>query len=99
MNKAQLVGQVQKQLGGTTSWNAAERALNAVLKAIEAGLQTSERVELTGWGTFRVSYRDAWRAVDPRTGEPVQAPPYKTVRFSAGKYLKAAVPPRKRARR
>jgi DNA-binding protein HU-beta len=91
MNKAQLVDIVQKELGKNISKAAAERALNAVLGAIERGLKTGDQVQLVGFGTFRVSRRAARMGRNPKTGEQIQIKASKTVRFSAGQGLKQSL--------
>ena len=55
MNKAQLVDVVQKELGKEISKAAAERALNAVLGAIERGLKTGEQIQIKASKTVRFS--------------------------------------------
>lgn len=91
MNKAQLVDIVQKQLGKEISKATAERALNAVLGAIERGLKSQTQVQLVGFGTFRVSKRAARLGRNPKTGEQIQIKASKTVRFSAGQGLKKSL--------
>ena len=88
MNKAELIDIVQRELGKEISKAAAERALNAVLAAIERGLKTGSTVQLVGFGTFRVSKRSARMGRNPKTGEKIQIRASKTVRFSAGQGLK-----------
>ena len=91
MNKAQLVGLVQKELGGDTSKAAAERSLDAVLIAIRRGVKLGSPVQLVGFGTFRVSKRAARLGRNPKTGEQIQIKASKTVRFSAGQGLKESL--------
>jgi DNA-binding protein HU-beta len=91
MNKAQLVDIVQRELGKDVSKAAAERALNAVLGAIERGLKTGDQVQLVGFGTFRVRKRAARLGRNPKTGEQIQIKASKTVRFSAGQGLKESM--------
>jgi DNA-binding protein HU-beta len=50
MNKAQLIEQVQKALGGETSKRAAGDALEAVLNSIAKGVKKGP-VQLIGFGT------------------------------------------------
>ena len=91
MNKAQLVSAIQKQLGRETSKAAAERALDAVLVGIKRGVKTASTVQLVGFGTFRMAKRKARTGRNPKTGEPIQIPASKTVRFSAGSGLKQSL--------
>ncbi len=90
MNKAELVDEVQKQLGGATSKAAAERATEAVLAAVKRGLRRDKEVALVGFGTFAVAARRARRGFNPHTKQPMKIPAMKTVRFKAGAELRAS---------
>jgi len=70
---------------------AAERALNAVLGAIEKGLKKTGKVNLVGFGSFTVRPVKARMGRNPRTGEPIKIKASKTVRFSCGRTLKDLV--------
>ena len=88
MNKAELVEAVQKQLGGSTSKAAAERAIDAVLAAVKGGLRSDKEVQLIGFGTFALAGRRARRGYNPHTRQPMKIPAMKTVRFRAGADLR-----------
>ena len=68
MNKAELVAQVQKNLGGDTSKAAAEAAVAAVLDSIKKGVKKDRNVQIIGFGTFSVVNRAARDGVNPQTG-------------------------------
>ncbi|MEY5027069.1 MAG: DNA-binding protein HU-beta [Verrucomicrobiota bacterium] len=91
MNKAELVSVIQKQLGDETSKAAAERALDAVIDAIKAGLKKNHAVQLIGFGSFKVVSRKARTGVNPKTKEKIKIKASKSVRFTPGKDLKAKV--------
>lgn len=88
MNKAELVAEVQKQLGNETSKAAAERAVEATLDAIAAGIKKDKSVQVIGFGTFAVVNRAARKGVNPKTGKPIQIKASKNVKFKAGAALK-----------
>jgi len=88
MKKPDLVEKV-KDLAGLESKAAAERAVNAVLEAIEAGLQKDGEVQLIGFGTFRVKDRPAREGRNVKTGEKIKIKASKTVAFKVGAALKA----------
>jgi len=88
MKKTDLVEKV-KELAGLESKAAAERALNAVLDGIEAGLQKDGEVQLIGFGTFRVKDRPAREGRNPLTGEKMKIKASRTVAFKVGAALKA----------
>ncbi len=91
MNKAQLVELVQRELGTEMSKAGAERALDAVLAAIQEGVKSGGPVQLVGFGTFRLAKRAARMGRNPKTGEQIPIRASKTVRFSAGELLKRSL--------
>ena len=66
-------------------------AVDAVFEAIEPTLKSGQEVRLMGFGSFTISDRKAGKGRDPRTGEEIDIPSSKSVRFRAGKSLKEAV--------
>lgn len=91
MSKAELVSQVQKSLGKEVSAAQAERAVNAVIDGIKAGVKKSKSVQLIGFGTFKVTARKARTGVNPKTGEKIKIKASKTVKFVAGKAFKGGL--------
>ena len=91
MNKVELIAAVQKSLGSSTSKADAERAVNAVVDGIKAGVKKSKTVQLIGFGTFKVASRKARTGVNPKTGQKIKIKASKTVKFVAGKAFKAIV--------
>jgi nucleoid DNA-binding protein len=83
MNKAELISEIQKELGGQTSKAEAERSLNAVLKSLKVGLKKSKKnvVQLIRFGTFRVVTRKARNGINPQTGKTIKIAASKTIRF------------------
>lgn len=90
MNKAELILEVQKQLGKECSKAEAERAINATLESIKKGVKKDKSVQLIGFGTFMSKKRAARNGVNPRTGEKIKIKASKTVTFKAGAALKAS---------
>jgi len=88
MNRAQLIERVQKELGKDTSKAAAERALNAVITGIKAGVKKDKAVQLIGFGTFTVKSRKARTGINPKTGEKIKIKASKTVGFKPGSDFK-----------
>lgn len=87
MNKAQLVEAVAKSLGASRA--DADRAVSAVIDGIKSGVRKDKSVQLVGFGTFRVTERAARMGVNPKTGQKIKIKKSKTVKFAAGKELKA----------
>jgi DNA-binding protein HU-beta len=89
MNKKELVAEVQKMLGATTSKAAAEKAVNAVLDGIKKGLKKDKKgVQLVGFGTFKSAKRAARKGINPQTKAPIKIAASKTIKFKPGAELK-----------
>ncbi|MEY4939611.1 MAG: hypothetical protein RIQ93_1346 [Verrucomicrobiota bacterium] len=88
MNKADLIIEVQKLLANGGSRAAAERATDAVLKAMRRGLRRDKQVSLVGFGTFLVGKRQARNGFNPHTKQPMKIRAMRTVRFKPGLELR-----------
>jgi len=89
-NKQDLIATIQgNKDAGLDTKAAAERAVNAVIDAIEEGLKKDGLVQLIGFGTFQVKERSARKGRNPKTGEEIKIKATKTVSFKAGAALKA----------
>ncbi|MFP6868401.1 MAG: HU family DNA-binding protein [Nitrospinota bacterium] len=89
MTKAELVEKVSSKINLTK--NDTERVVNIVFGSIISALASGEKVELRGFGSFRVRLRDSRDGRNPRTGATVQVPPKKVPFFKAGKELREMV--------
>jgi DNA-binding protein HU-beta len=89
MNKPDLISGVAEKAGLTKK--DSEAAVNAVLEVISGALQSGDKVQLVGFGSFEVKNRAERAGKNPRTGEPVQIPATKVPAFKAGKALKELV--------
>lgn len=89
MNKQELIAAVlaNKEAGIETK-AAAERAVNAVIDGITAGVKKDGSVQLIGFGTFAVKSRSARKGRNPQTGAEIKIKASKTVGFKAGAALK-----------
>ncbi len=89
MNKAELIAHMQKsKTAGFETKAAAERAVEAVLEGIAAGLKKDKSVQLVGFGTFQIRQRKAREGRNPKTGEKIKIKASRTVGFKVGKKLK-----------
>jgi DNA-binding protein HU-beta len=90
MNKAELIEAVaaNKEAGCETKASA-ERAVNAVIDGIKAGVKKHGKVQLVGFGSFNVRTRKARAGRNPQTGETIKIKESKTVSFTPGQGFKA----------
>ena len=65
--------------------------MEALLDKITDVLKSGDKVQLTPFGQFRIRDRAARIARNPQTGEPVNVPAKRVLKFTAGRTLKEAV--------
>ena len=64
-----------------------EKVLDQFVKISQEALKDGKKVSLTGLGSFSVKERKGRIARNPKTGEKVEVPPKKVVKFKPGKDL------------
>jgi DNA-binding protein HU-beta len=89
MNKAEFTAAVAEE-SEQTKVDAA-KAVDAVIKVIEAALKKGDSVSIVGFGTFTVRKRAARTGRNPRTGATIKIKASKVPAFKAGKALKDAL--------
>lgn len=67
----------------------AEQAVETVFESIKSALGRGRRIELRRFGVFNVKPRKTGIGRNPRTGQEVNIPPGKAVRFKPGKELQS----------
>jgi DNA-binding protein HU-beta len=83
--KLDIVNEVVNRTGITKT--RAEVAVDTVFNAMRKALAAGDRIELRGFGVFNVKPRKTGIGRNPRTGDVVNIPPGKAVRFKPGKEL------------
>ena len=91
MTKADLVDHVAAAVQGPK--HQTEAVITQFLEAIMEALQTGQRVDLRGFGSFQLRHRQARTGRNPRTGDTVQIPAKQVPAFSAGKAFQERVHP------
>jgi len=86
MNKSELIEQVAEK--ADLSKKDSEKAVGAVVEAIEESLARGEKVQLVGFGTFETRTRQAREGRNPATGEKIKIKASKVPAFKPGKALK-----------
>ena len=85
MNKAELVAAIAAEAG--LSKTAAQKALEAGVKAAIDALKKGDNVQLIGFGTLSVAARAARTGVNPANGKKIAIPAKKVVKFKASKAI------------
>lgn len=89
MNKTELVAKVAEV--AELSKKDATSAVDAVFSTITESLQSGDKVQLVGFGTFEVRERSARKGRNPQTGAEIDIAASKVPAFKPGKALKDAV--------
>jgi integration host factor subunit beta len=89
MTKAELVDEVAHVVQLTKK--QAETIVNIVFDSIVESLRTGQKIELRGFGSFRLRSRKARTGRNPKTGEKVEVPSKKIPYFKPGKELKELI--------
>jgi DNA-binding protein HU-beta len=85
MNKKDLISEVAKVVG---TKKEAQAAVSCVFSSISKSLKKNNAVTVAGFGTFKVSKRNARMGRNPRTGEAIKIKASKAPKFVASKALK-----------
>lgn len=89
MNKQDLIKDIAER--GEFTKADAEAALKAVQGAIAAVLVNGDKITLPGFGTFKVVETAARTGRNPQTGEPVEIPAKRKIKFNPTQALKDLV--------
>lgn len=86
MTKAELVEEVAKSTQLTKKH--AEIIVNTVFESIVDSLKAGEKIELRGFGSFRIRHRGPRTGRNPKTGAKVDVPAKRIPYFKPGKDLR-----------
>ncbi len=90
MTKSVLIEKVAEKVEGLTR-NQTEIVVDTVFESIKKALITGEKIEIRGFGNFRLKTRNPRKARNPKTGESVDVPGKKVLYFKVGKALKESL--------
>ena len=68
-----------------------EDAVKDTLEHMASTLETGDRIEIRGFGSFSLHYREPRVGRNPKTGEPLNIPASQNVQFKSGKHLKETI--------
>ena len=90
MNKSELIKFMVKNKCCETKVEAVN-VVKAFQCAVEMAMKKGQEINLTGFGSFKISKRKARNGRNPKTGERMKIKASKVIGFKAGKKLKDAV--------
>jgi nucleoid DNA-binding protein len=89
MTKADIVARIAQTTGMTKADTS--DVLDALLEAISAALGRGEKIEMRGFGIFKVEKRKPRVARNPKTGQEIRIPARAVPVFKPSDHLKARV--------
>jgi len=90
MTKSVLIERIAEKVEDLSK-KQVEVIVETVFDSIKEALAKGGKVEIRGFGNFRLRNRNARKARNPKTGESVNVPPKKVPFFKVGKELREMV--------
>jgi len=86
MNKSELINALSEETN--FSKKDISKVLASFTRIIEKSLKKGDKVSITGFGTYWLSYRPARIGINPATKARINLPAVNVPRFKPGKHLK-----------
>jgi integration host factor subunit beta len=86
MNKTDLIERISRE--SDFPLKKAEKLVTLVFREMSEALAKGERVEIRGFGSFKIKYYDGYTGVNPKTLETVEVKPKNLPFFKCGLELK-----------
>jgi integration host factor subunit beta len=90
MTKSALIEKVSEKVEGLTL-KQTEIVVETVFENMKEALSKGEKIEIRGFGNFRLKERKPRTARNPKTGETVEVPQKMALHFKMGKALREAL--------
>lgn len=91
MTKSGLIERVAQRCRARLPADELEEAVNSIVEQMSAALARGDRIEIRGFGSFRLHYRPPRMGRNPATGETVELGGRHFPRFKPGKRLRERV--------
>lgn len=89
MTKSELIELLAKRTD--LSKKRAEEAVNCIFEAMAASLETGDRIEIRGFGSFSLKQHRPYMGRNPKTGDDVPVDAKQSIHFKVGKELRDLV--------
>ncbi|KPK36537.1 MAG: integration host factor subunit beta [Nitrospira bacterium SG8_35_1] len=90
MTKSVLIEKIAEKVEGLSK-KQTEVVIETIFDSVKDALAKGGKVEIRGFGNFKLRSRNARKARNPKTGEGVDVPPKKVPYFKVGKELREMV--------
>ncbi len=90
MTKSVMIEKIAEKVEGLSK-KQTEVVVETLFESIKEALAKGGKVEIRGFGNFKLRSRNARKARNPKTGDAVEVPPKKVPYFKVGKELREMV--------
>ncbi|CAA6825980.1 MAG: Integration host factor beta subunit [uncultured Thiotrichaceae bacterium] len=90
MTKSEIIDLLSRKQSHLSSKDV-EWAVKIILDRMTNALSTGDRIEVRGFGSFSLHYREGRKGRNPKTGESVDLSPKHVPHFKPGKELRERV--------
>jgi len=90
MTRSELVDRLHSS-APTLTHDDVKSVVDVILEAVTRSLVADSRVEIRGFGSFSLNYRQPRVGRNPKSGEKVQVPGKYVTHFKAGKEMREGV--------
>ena len=97
MTKTELIDALSNEAGLTRS--KGKEIVKVFFDEISNTLTNNDRVEIRGFGSFKVKHYDGYTGKNPKTGESIKVKPKKLPFFKCGKELKETLDTYRKSKR
>ena len=97
MNKSDLIEALSKDTG--LPKGKAEEVMKTVFNTMANALTNNDRVEIRGFGSFKVKEYKGYKGRNPKTGKPIKVKPKKLPFFKCSRELKERVDTYRKSKR
>jgi integration host factor subunit beta len=87
MTKSVLIGKVAEKVQDLTE-SQTGMVVDSIFESMKKALVSGDKVEIRGFGSFRLKAMKPRRARNPKTGEQVQVPAKRVMFFKVGKEIR-----------
>ncbi|HIJ59346.1 MAG TPA: integration host factor subunit beta [Nitrospirae bacterium] len=94
MTKSVFIDLITEKTIGLTR-KQAETIIETIFDGMKEALSRNEKIEIRGFGNFKVKHRKPKIARNPRTGENVEVAAKRAVHFKVGRLFHEALNPKK----
>ncbi|MEN2986059.1 MAG: HU family DNA-binding protein [Thermodesulfovibrionaceae bacterium] len=90
MKKSELIERVSDKMKDLSK-KQVEIIVDMIFDQMKEALKKGEKIEIRGFGNFKIRQRPERNARNPKTGENIKVPPQKVIHFKMSKLLLKAL--------